>query len=63
MEKEPAKLREAIQLLEFERETWVMLMDKNKASGPDAGCSPSARRRQPLRPADRDEQLREVRVT
>ncbi|MEM7626823.1 MAG: flagellar export chaperone FliS [Planctomycetota bacterium] len=38
LEREPAKVDEAVQLLEYERETWVMFMQRNaEAQGQSAG--------------------------
>ncbi len=49
LEKNPAIVDEVVSLLEFERETWVMLMDRLAKEG--AAPTPPAARPAPARPA------------
>jgi flagellar protein FliS len=45
MEKDPGRLDKVIELLEFERETWVQLMEKlrqERAGGGDGGSRPTS---------------------
>ena len=42
MQRDPSKIDEAIQLMEFERETWVMLMDKKRPQQDTGGPAAAA---------------------